>query len=64
MQDLLAWNRIGTKLIPKLRSGQSLDVQVQFTVKVSQANSSSLRSEVQLILEELGLAGALGVRAE
>lgn len=62
-----SWNRVGTKLIPKLRGAQGLDVQVQFTVQVSGANGANganLRAEVLLVLEELGLAGALVVTEE
>jgi hypothetical protein len=29
------WNRVGNKLIPKLRTGESLEVSVGLTVKVS-----------------------------
>lgn len=55
---------VGTKLIPKLRGGQSLDVQVTFTLQISSSNAANLRSEVLLILEELGLAGTMVMREE
>ena len=51
-----SWNRLGTKLIPKLRSGQDLKVEVAFTVKVDAAASKNLIAELRQILDDLGIA--------
>ncbi|MBI4730026.1 MAG: DUF499 domain-containing protein [Acidobacteria bacterium] len=53
------WNRLGTKIIPKLRSGSDLKVGVDFSVTVSAAGAESLASELRQILQELGLADAV-----
>ncbi len=50
------WNRLGTKLIPKLRSGQDLKVEVAFTLTVSAEASRGLIAELRQILDDLGIA--------
>lgn len=49
------WNRLGTKLIPKLRSAQNLKVGVEFTVTLPADTSKNLISEINQILDDLGL---------
>ena len=49
------WNRVGNKLIPKLRTGESLEVSVGLTVKVSAGQGPQFLAEVRQILAELGL---------
>jgi hypothetical protein len=50
------WNRLGTKLIPKLRSGSELTAQVSFSVTLDGKAVASFESDVRQILEDLGLA--------
>jgi len=50
------WNRLGTKLIPKLRSGGELTAQVSFSVTVEGGAASSFEAELRQILEDLGWA--------
>jgi len=50
------WNRLGTKILPKLRSGSDLKVGVDFSVTVGAAAGDTLVSDIRQILEELGLA--------
>lgn len=50
------WNRLGTKLIPKLRASPDLKVEVGFTLTVSADASSNLVQEIKQILEDLGVA--------
>ena len=56
------WNRLGTKLIPKLRSGDRLTVGVDLTVEVAQPTAESLQADVQQILSDLNLAGQVTIR--
>lgn len=49
------WNRLGMKLVPKLRAGQDLKLQVQFVVNVSADASQNLIRELKQALEELGI---------
>ena len=55
------WNRLGTKILPKLRSGSELRVGVDFSVTVKADGAGSLVSELRQILQELGLAEAVRV---
>lgn len=55
------WNRLGTKILPKLRSQAELRVIVDFSVTVGAATADSLASELRQILQELGLADAVTV---
>jgi hypothetical protein len=50
------WNRLGTKILPKLRSGTDLKVGISFSVTVDSKVARSMESELRQILEDLGLA--------
>lgn len=49
------WNRLGTKLIPKLRSGGELTAQISFSVSLDGKSVASFESELPQILEDLGI---------
>ena len=55
------WNRLGTKVIPKLRSGDDLTVGIEFSVKVGAAFAKSMESDLQQILNDLGLASSVRI---
>jgi hypothetical protein len=56
------WNRLGTKLLPKLRSGGAeLEVSVGFSAKVRSDLAFGLTAELRQILDELGLADKVKV---
>ena len=55
------WNRLGTRIIPKLRSSADLKVGVEFSVTVSEGSAAALAAELQQILQDLGLAGDVTV---
>ena len=55
------WNRLGTKILPKLRSGSDLKIGVDFTVAIRADSAASLVSELRQALQELGLAEAVRV---
>ena len=55
------WNRLGTKILPKLRSGSDLRIGLEFTVTVKADTAGSLTTELQQILQELGLGEAVRV---
>jgi hypothetical protein len=50
------WNRLGTKILPKLRSGTDLKVGISFSVTVDSEVARNMESELRQILEDLGLA--------
>ncbi len=49
------WNRIGIKVIPKLRSGSDLQVSVSFVVSVDEQQAEHFQAELKQILTDLGL---------
>jgi len=49
------WNRFGTKIIPKLRSGKDLNIEVQFSATVDVSLSRTLESELRQLIQDLGL---------
>jgi hypothetical protein len=49
------WNRLGTKIIPKLKSGTDLKIGVDFSVTVSAQSARSVESDLRQILQDLGL---------
>ena len=55
------WNRLGTRILPKLRSGSGLSIGLEFSVTVSAEAASGLVAELRQILQELGLAEAVKV---
>ena len=50
------WNRLGTKVLPKLRSGSDLKIGVDFSVIVKADLAGSLASDLRQILDDLSLA--------
>ncbi len=56
------WNRLGTKVLPKLRSGSDLKVGVDFSVTVNRDLAGSLTSDLRQILDDLGLADKVQIR--
>jgi len=58
------WNRIGTKLIPKLRSASNLFVEVNVSGNVDGPNASAFVEDVEQIIQDLGLQGKLRIISE
>jgi hypothetical protein len=49
------WNRFGTKIIPKLRSGKDISIELQFSTTVEMNISRNLESELRQLIQDLGL---------
>ena len=49
------WNRLGTKLLPKLRSGEDLCVGIEFTVCVRAQFAETMETELRQALDDLDL---------
>ncbi len=58
------WNRLGTKLLPKLKSGQHLRVRIDLAVSAEGAAAEALKADLEQILRDLGLNGTVLVRGE
>ena len=50
------WNRIGTKVLPKLRSGDDISISIDFSVSVVSQLAQNMEAELQQILVDLGLS--------
>jgi hypothetical protein len=55
------WNRLGTKIIPKLKSGSDLKIGVDFSVTINAETAKSIESDLRQILEDLGLTGKIRI---
>jgi hypothetical protein len=55
------WNRLGTKILPKLRSGSELKIGLEFSVAVSADSAGGLAAELRQILRELGIADTVKI---
>jgi len=55
------WNRLGTRILPKLRSGTNLKIDVEFSVTVEGAISRSFEADLKQILDDLGLTGRVRI---
>ncbi len=58
------WNRFGTKIIPKLRSGENLEINVDFRVTFTQDIAESVKSELCQILDDLNISGKVNIHEE
>ena len=59
-----SWNRIGNKLVTKLRGTQALKVGVSFDVTAEHSGAPTLLAEVRQILDELQLGGDVRIDVE
>ena len=55
------WNRLGTKLLPKLRSGANLKIGIEFSVTVNDPIARGLVDELKQILTDLGLSEKVNI---
>ena len=49
------WNRLGTRVLPRLRSGADLSIGVDISVNVGAASAGATEAELRRILKDLGL---------
>ena len=55
------WNRLGTKLIPKLKAGINLKLGLSFTLELEGADAQQFISDLKQALADLGLSEALKI---
>ena len=56
-------NRLGTRILPKLRSGDDLSVGVEFSVSIDAVLSQGFQLELEQALADLGLQEQVSVEA-
>ncbi len=49
------WNRLGTRILPKLRSGDDLNVGIEFSLKIGSQFAGNMEADLKQILDDLGL---------
>ena len=57
------WNRLGTRILPKLRSGDDLSVGVEFSLSVDASLAQGFQLELRQALADLGLQELVSVEA-
>lgn len=55
------WNRLGTKLVPKLKGGSDVCLRIGFRTTMAAAAATALSSELRQALQDLGLADTVRV---
>ena len=55
------WNRLGTRILPKLRSGDDLSVGIELLVSIGSDLAGNMEAELQQILDDLGLGNRVRV---
>jgi hypothetical protein len=58
------WNKVGIKLIPKLRSTSGLHIEVVMSGNLDGKSAANFVEEVNQAIGDLGLQGKLGVKCE
>jgi len=55
------WNKLGVRLLPKLRNGQQLKLAVDFSCEMEKDEARTLESELKQALHDLGLANSIQI---
>ena len=58
------WNRLGTKIIPKMKSGSNLSVGLDFSIDVDAAMAKGMEADLRQILEDLGLKDKVMIKSD
>lgn len=55
------WNRLGNKLLPKLRAGAELQLGLNFSIALDPREATRLKAEIDQVLSDLGLSETVRV---
>jgi hypothetical protein len=55
------WNRLGTRLIPKMRAAGTLTAAIRLEAEVDPVRAAALSTELQQIIDEIGLSSSIRV---
>jgi hypothetical protein len=53
------WNRLGTRLIPKMRAAGTLTAAIRLEAEVDPTRAAALSTELQQIIDEIGLSASM-----
>ena len=55
------WNRLGTKVLPKLRGGSDIKIGIEFSVAVDTQLAQSFEAELKQVFEDLALSSQVRI---
>jgi hypothetical protein len=55
------WNRLGTRLLPKMRAAGAVTAEIRLEIRMDQTKAASLSTELRQIVEETGLSSSVRV---
>jgi len=55
------WNRLGAKILPKLRSGTDIKIGIEFSVTVDGQMARSFEVDIKQILADMGLSDSVKI---
>jgi choline dehydrogenase-like flavoprotein len=55
------WNRLGTRLIPKMRAAGTVTATIRLEIEIDQPKATAISTELRQIIEETGLSGTVRV---
>jgi hypothetical protein len=55
------WNRLGTRLIPKMRAAGAMTATIRLEGEVDPARANAISTELQQVVEEIGLSASIRV---
>ena len=58
------WNRLGTKIIPKMKSGSNLSVGIDFSIDIDGTIAKGMEADLRQILEDLGLKDRVMIKSD
>jgi hypothetical protein len=58
------WNRLGTKLLTKLKAGEDLKIDVTFTVGVKSEVATTFEAEIRQVLDDLSLTDKVRIERD
>jgi len=56
------WNRLGTKVLPKLRGGSDLKIGIEFSVTIDGQLAQRFEADLRQILDDLQLTGRVAIQ--
>lgn len=55
------WNRLGTRLIPKMRAAGTVTATIRLDIELDQSRATALSAELRQIVGEAGLSGSVRI---
>jgi hypothetical protein len=58
------WNRLGTKLLTKLKTGEDLQISVEFSVTIKPELAAGFETEIRQVLQDLALLDKVQIQRD